>query len=256
MSEEDGAALSTLLTQLDNISLSLNFLSLSTSLKRTLSQTINWASGVQHALNDVRSFLDADIFPEQLFFNSSYLSSVAAFEEFLQNTIEAKVESEIEKAAIFEQLPENLRIRHMIASGKLLSLYENAPDHLSVNFSEVCRRLGTCMPESTDFELNTNALCFLKNIINLESFLEFLSKCCCQIDWDVLGRDAAIQKQLGTRGTRETAHQLKSYFKEMARMRNRIAHTGTPSDVTPAILDSHLSILRATAITITTVLKT
>jgi hypothetical protein len=236
---------------LSRIETGLNFVMTALSAKKNAPTVINWGAD-RYALNEMKSFLAVEVYPEELLYNTNYLSSVAAFEEFLRKSLASAILASVTKLKNFDELDTKLQDLHMKATGRLLARRSNPPQQLiGLNFFDLCRRIGTCIPGGTKFEINAEALCLLDDSMALESFIETLNLFGYQLSFDTLGADPAIGTALRTAGTRETSKALVNFVKDMVRQRNRIAHTGTTSsEVTYEILTDHIRVLRTLAIAI------
>ena len=231
------------------IEIAVSYLAAASSAKKHAYQVINWTSQLPYEIKEVKTFLDAKPYPEQLHCNSNYLSSVAAFEQFLREALESAIRARVNSASSFDQLGDIVQDMHMKATGRLLTMKEKPPQQLGrLDFFEVCRRIGTCLPGSTTFEFNSEALCLQGDLLELESFFDTLNKFGYTIGFDKLGADAGLRTCFGASNTRKTRKALEAYVEDMTRQRNRIAHTGTSaSQVTPAVLAEHLVVLRSLA---------
>jgi hypothetical protein len=177
-----------------------------------------------------------------------FVTVMAAFEEFLRSVLVLALREKIKQAQSFKDLGEALVNRHMEYSGRLLVGLNNPPTHPPIDHFDLCRKLGTCLPESTQFELNETALSLVRDLTQLETFMECLGVFGFKLQWDDLGRERDVQQSLQTKHARETSKRLQEYLRDAVRMRNRIAHTGqAAADVGDDVLSEELAIFRATA---------
>ena len=89
-------------------------------------------------------------------------------------------------------------------TSRLLVAVNNPPSYISIDYYDLCRRLGTCVPESKVFKINDTALSIVKGVTELEEFLECLESLGFSFHWDDFGRDKELQKFFQTKKTRET----------------------------------------------------
>jgi hypothetical protein len=234
----------------------IRFVQTASDVKRCAADAIDKANGNAHALSEIYKFMKMDDCPEQQYCNANFMSLVAGFEEFLRQTLEYAITARAQSAKSFDDLGTHVHELHMMATGSLLVKKAKPPQQLrSLNFFEVCRNLGTCLPGAKTFTLNPEAISIQTSLLDLESFIETLKKFKYQIGWDILGADTEIKKCMGVKRTRDSANQVRQYIDKMVAQRNRVAHTGSSSDITPAVLDEYLIRLRCLARAITNCLE-
>jgi hypothetical protein len=227
---------------------SVQFVQAAGAVKHSVADALDKANGKRYALNEVYKFLKMRDYPEQQHCNANFMSLVAGFEEFLRQTLELAITARAQTAKSFDDLGAPAHDLHMKATGFLLTHKANPPQQLrSLDFFQVCRNIGTCVPGATTFTLNPEAISLQSSLLDLESFMDTLSKFGYQINWDKLGADAQVKECMGSTGTRDAANLLKGYLLEIVKQRNRVAHTGSSSDITPALLNEYLTRLLSLA---------
>jgi hypothetical protein len=238
-------ALTVLEDHLHQIAVATQYLTTSVSARTHAYQVIDWNAQLPFELGEVQGFLNAEPYPEQLHCNASYLSSVAAFEEFLRKALESAIRVQVKAAADFDSLGGVVHDLHMTATGRLLTMKHRPPQQLvGLNFFEVCRKIGTCQPGATAFEFNAEALCLHGDLLGLESFYETLGKFGYSYGLTKLASDPGLRTCFDTSTAPATRKALDQFLGDMTRQRNRIAHTGTTnSQVTIATLTEHLKVL-------------
>jgi hypothetical protein len=246
MTGPGSAALAVFEDHLARIEAGLGFVEVAVAGRKQLRDIINWG-GDRYAVDAAKAFLAADLYPEELLCNSCYLSSVAAFEEFLRATLDSAIRASVSAMTSFDDMGRELHAAHMKATGRLLARCSDPPQQAAgVNFFEVCRRLGTCMPGSKKFEINSEALWILNDSLSFGASLEMLVQFRYVVTWDLICANRDVQARVHATGTREAAKALRDYLEDMTRQRNRIAHTGTTaSEVTVTTLREHLALLLA-----------
>jgi len=150
----------------------------------------------------------------------------------------------------FDDVNEALLRLHIKESAKLLRKIDSPPDYIAYNEMDLCRRLGTCVPGSKQIELNGDAFAEIDGLLKLENFLERAALLGKRINWDELGKNSLVKKAMGMEkdGTRAVANALVHELEDIARFRNRIAHTGgNAADVTSQIISDHTTLLSALA---------
>lgn len=226
------------------------------AVKRCVADVIDRVNGKSYALKEMDKFLKMGDYPEQQPCNANYMSLVAGFEEFLRETLNSTITARSQAVKSFDDLGTPAHDLHMKATGTLLARKAKPPQQLrALDFFQVCRNIGTCIPGAANFTLNTEAISIQDSLLDLESFMDTLQKFGYKITWDTLGENSEIKKCLGVTRTRDSANQLRKILAEMVKQRNRVAHTGSSSDITPAVLDEYLSRLLLLARTIAGCLK-
>ncbi|WP_027716711.1 HEPN domain-containing protein [Desulfuromonas sp. TF] len=230
------------------IELGIRFIYAAGAVRRCVFEVVNWESGQRHALDEIRRFHEVGEYPERQHCNANFLSLVAGFEEFLCRSLEAAILAKARRVKTFDELGAPVHDLHMKATGYLLTQKAKPPQQLqSLDFFQLCRNIGTCFPGSTSFELNPEAISVQSNLLDLESFIETLGKFGYRITWDILGGDQRVKDFMGIQGTREAGKLLRQFLADMVRNRNRVAHTGSASDITPDVLTEYLNRLRLLA---------
>lgn len=220
-------------THLDELLLLIDNNEFIPKLKGSLNNIVNWNGIAQEQKQLVQDFYKLKPAPSRSLFNSIYLSAVASFESYLMQTIEAVIENLNSKCTNFEKLPQIFINKHIELTGKILSTVHSPPAHLSIDFFKISKTIGTVIPKSEKIELNTEIAGFVRQLLELEGFISFISDCDIKIDFDTICNHQQIKELFGTTKTRDTSHQLKTFLEETKKMRNRIAHTGqSASDIT------------------------
>lgn len=215
-----------------------------------LAKWIPWTDLSAEEKSAVQEGLSATQPEQQLLINALYVTLVAGFEEFLRSLVRRLGNQITDTKSKYEDLEQEVMRLHIRESAKLLRKIDSPPDYITFDSAEVCRRLGTCSPGGGHVELNADALADVESLIKLKTFFERTEPFGCKIDFDVLGRNDQIQKvlRMPRNAVRETAKLLSKTMDDVARMRNRIAHTGgNASDVTEDILRNHTELLKAIA---------
>ena len=113
---------------------------------------------------------------------------------------------------------------------------------------DLCRRLGTCLPDSANFEVNEQAIAMVPGLTGLETFFECLVSLGYQINWDDLGRIEAVQSCCGVKGARKASCELNTAISSVVRERNKIAHSGQSyAELTEERFEVSLILLETTA---------
>jgi hypothetical protein len=186
----------------------------------------------------------------QIFLNSFYLTMVSGFEEYLRMTISEVTRKVAFKKPRYADLSDAIRKMHVRESARLLKQLDSPPDYFSFSIDDLCRGLGSCVPESDAVLLSPEAFSEVKGLIKLDSFIERLGVLGISISWDKLcvEKNLKLALKLQNEKPRQVSKALKDELEKMARYRNRIAHTGgTAADVTTEIVIGHRVLLQALA---------
>ncbi|MFN8343066.1 MAG: HEPN domain-containing protein [Cyclobacteriaceae bacterium] len=214
-------------------------------LKVSLGSIVNWNGIEQDQKQLVSDFYKLKATPSRSLFNSIYLSAVASFESYLTHTIEVVIENLNNKCKTFEQLPGVFINKHIELTGKILSTVHSPPAHINVDYYKLGKTLGTVTPKSEKIELNTEIAGFIRQLLELDGFISFISHCDIKIDFDTICNDATMKSTFGVTKTRDAANELKAFLEQTKKMRNRIAHTGqNASDMTSDSVRSMINKLR------------
>ncbi len=182
----------------------------------------------------------------QLMLNSLYITMVAGFEEFLRASIRLLVVRLSGKRYGYNEIAESVVYLNVRESAKLLRRMDSPPDYISFNVADLCRGIGTCVPESKNIELNQYAMSDIDGLVRLESFFERVQVFEISLGWDSLGKEQSLKDALNmsSGGAREVGKELSAELQKISRNRNRIAHTGgEASDVTSQLLSDHRVLL-------------
>lgn len=184
----------------------------------------------------------------QMLLNSFYMTMVSGFEEYLREKIREATRRYSSLKKMYADVDANVRATHIRESARLLKRLDSPPDHLSLNADELCRGLGSCVPNSQTVLLSPDAFANLESLVLLDSFAKRLSIFGIKCSLDVLGddKDVKVALKLPRAKPREVAKALEAELMTMRRIRNRIAHAGgNAADVTADLLLAHRTLLRS-----------
>ncbi|KAE9647883.1 hypothetical protein EJA70_04170 [Pseudomonas sp. PB103] len=183
----------------------------------------------------------------QLLANSFYVTLVAGFEEYLRAAIREFVVSLNASGKKPADVGSAVLKCHTKEAAGLLRRVDSPPDYMSINFEDLCRSIGSCVPDSSRLHLSVEALAHIESPIKLENFLARMSDLGVVMNWDKLGSCPKVKVALGLQekvGTRDVANTVQEELLRIARFRNRIAHTGGhAADVSPQIISADAKIL-------------
>ena len=242
------SALVPLTVHLDEVHHCVSFLRDSSRLKSILGKLVKWELGDTSETRFAQSFIKSELVQSRPVLNGLLVTVVAAFEEFLRTVIVSAARMRVTKSRKFQDLGESFINRHIEYSGRLLATVHSPPAHISVNYFDICRRLGTCIPDSTAIEINDTALGFIRSVTDIDTFLDCIKGIGYKISLDDMGRDRNLQGFLKTSGTRETSKELKRALNDVVLNRHKIAHSGQSyAEITEDILFEHMKVLELTA---------
>ncbi|MDF2395769.1 hypothetical protein GWQ44_09495 [Pseudomonas sp. 3MA1] len=185
----------------------------------------------------------------QLLANSFYVTLVAGFEEYLRAAIREFVVSLNASGKKAAEVGSSVLKCHIKEAAGLLRRVDSPPDYISINPEDLCRSIGSCVPDSSRLQLNVEALAYIESPIKLENFLSRMTDLGVRMTWDKLGACPEVKVALGLPvgvGNREVANTAQEELQRIARYRNRIAHTGGhAADISPQIISGDAKILRA-----------
>ena len=158
-------------------------------------------------------------------FNGLVISLAGVFEEFVRRLIRDGVLWINESYGKFEELNEQFRKRNIQQSGYALATVFDPPVETSYDYEELCKNLGTCTLGGGSLVLNAQA--FVLNITNVTPARidDFLKRINVSIDWDMIGKNATLQKLLGETRTRDATKAIKEWLSVFIITRNRLAHS-------------------------------
>ncbi|MGD0660321.1 MAG: HEPN domain-containing protein [Syntrophorhabdales bacterium] len=250
------AALAPFKIHLDEVRNCVAFMKASNRLQSSLGKVINWELKGTYEVALATSFVRLDPLQFRPVLNGLFVTAVAAFEDFLRSVIIVVARQKVQRSKTFHELGQSFINRHMEYSGRLLATVNSPPAHLSVDYYDLCRRLGTCLPDSKSVEINETALSFIRGVTEIETFVDCINALGYRLQLDDLSRDKELQKLLGTKKARETSKELRNSLREVVQNRHKIAHSGQSyAELTEAVFSSRLDLLELTAVSIVTHLK-
>lgn len=186
----------------------------------------------------------------QFLINSFYVTMVAGFEEFLRSSVRELAAKMSRRNLKFADIDADVRRMNIRESAKLLKRMDSPPDYFTFSETDLCRAVGSCVVGSVRIELNPDAFAEIEGLLKLDGFMARASILGKPISWDYFGNQQAVKDavKLPKEKARAVGKQLSAELVDLARFRNRIAHTGGyVSDVTLQILQDHRGLLKALA---------
>jgi hypothetical protein len=223
--------------QIDGLKVDFDFVRLASQLRRRIGSILQWqAQGEDTEL--AKKFIRTTFSGPEGMYGPLLVRLLACLEQYLRKSIASAVIRKAQKAKSYEDLAETLRNRNLILTGRLLSMLETPREYLKLNVDEMIENLASCNKGSSSFRLNAQAFSATLASVNpvvIEKAFEYVDICNW---WDTIGANPRTAALLGTKGNRATGIRVKDRLKELARLRNHLAHGGEGQIV---ISDSQLS---------------
>ena len=160
-------------------------------------------------------------------FRGLFIQLGSVFELFVRRSVEMVVETHAKIAAVYDDLPEKIRSRNLMYSGKALATIHEGISGRRISYDDVSRKLGTCHKGNRHFELNTK--CFTLFVGNCTS--SRVSELMGSVDvrgefWLEMGKRKELRDHLGSRETKETQKITTDKLDEYILRRNGIVRRG------------------------------
>lgn len=214
------------------------FFEKSISLRNHGYQIFNWGAR-KDLKNEFEQLQAIDHVSLDLISKPLYISSHAFFENFLRDLIVACVNylnSDPQK------ITEKSIREHMFLSCKALLSLRQPLDHLEISEKILIANLKKCAGDVA--ELTATSMVFGFNSTtpdNIESYVKNLG---IQLNWNDLGKDSSLKNCTGCERTCDCTKAIKKSLLGMVKNRNRLAHTGSASDISTTTLREHINFVR------------
>jgi hypothetical protein len=233
MQDPFAQAMITFSAHIDELRQNLYFINHAIKLRPMLASIVDRSNGRTPGTIAVDTFCKLHYTQNRVVVNGLYVTLIASFEELLRNLLRIAIQERVKQVDKYSDLGEKLMKRHIEYTGKILANIHKPPAHLSLDYYEICRKIGTCFPDAVTFEINETAFSIINAITDLQNFFECIEVIGFTISWDDIGRDERLQQFFTLTGTRETQKEIHIYLDNAIRHRNRIAHTGqSVADIT------------------------
>ena len=230
------------------IRICVNYLKANRTVKKSVYNVIDRQAHHKYDLDIVEEYFKTAL-PERVLLNSLFLSVAASYEDFLRGVLKNTILIIDRNTNQFDDLEEKLRNRHMKSTGSMIASHASSPSYLNVNYKKISENIAKCFPGSSNFSLNLEIVEFVKGILNLQNFFDFLLLCGFSISYDDLAKTEKVKAHFKKTNTRERANEIKVTHVKILALRNRVAHTGqSTSDLTIQVLEDYLSQIEAVSI--------
>lgn len=248
MTDPKTSALTPFEVLLSNLANLVDFVTKSIEIQKVLPGIVNWAQAWPEAKSTTQAFMKTTLDFDQILYNSCYLNMVACYEEFIRKVISIVAENFVEDCYEFDRIPKELSQFHLVSSARLLTRFYNPPQQFQApDFWSVAKKLGTWFPSAPKVEINSDAVSLGVDLLSLTDVCDLCGKFGQKITLDVLGGESELADALSLPTGRNAGKELQKFLDELAKRRNRIAHTGSSADVTREMFLDHLGFLRILA---------
>ncbi len=220
-----GAALDELNTRISELKADLRFVALAAQLRPRVGAVVQWQA-VGDVLELVRQFMGVKSSRPEGVYGPLLIRLFATFERYLRMLIIQSVEERASGVRTYDELPENLRNRNLVLTGRVLAAIDAPRDHLTLDIESLIANLASCKRASHSFRLNARAFSATVTGASPVVIEKALENVAVAGWWDAVGGNKALVKLLGTRGARATGDRARARLKELWRWRNHLAHGG------------------------------
>ncbi len=204
----------------------LVFVSLATQLRPRLHPVVRW-DATADVVELARSFMNAKSWRPEGVYGPLLVRLVAAFERYLRMLVGESLQRSVAGVAKYDDLPEHIASRNIALTGRLLAAIEAPRDHLTFETDSLIANLASCKRGSASFRLNELAFSAIITGVSPDLVEKALQNVGAAGNlWDGVGTSSALEKQLETKGPRETGTRARERLKQICRWRNNLAHGG------------------------------
>jgi hypothetical protein len=219
------APLDDLRTRITEIEADCEFVALAAKLRPRIGEAIKWDASTD-VVSLVRQFMDVKSSRTEGIYGPLLVRLLAAFERFLRRLVAQSVEKRASAVTIFDLLPEHLRKRNLVLTGRVLASVESPRDYLALDSEFLIDNLASCKHGSGTFRLNSQAFSATVTGANPAVIEYALGTIEVKNWWDGVGANTDLQGLLGTKKSRETGVRAREKLDELCKWRNHWAHGG------------------------------
>lgn len=231
-------ALEALRSDLAEVKATLGFAVIASSIRARLGTMIDWTMLDDDTKRLAQQFMNLRGSYAEGVFRGLYVSMAASYEQFVRDLVSAGVEVTASSIASFDDLSDNLKQQNIHLTGRALETVFGRRAHLKFDYYALSANIGTCVPGSKEFQLNTDAFSAEITTPNSEGLGRALERIGVAGYWDVIARHRNVQLSLGTAGVRETHKTARDFLDAFVSRRNVIVHAGRG---TTAVLESDVA---------------
>lgn len=184
---------------------------------------------------------------ENLTYDGAVVLLAATYETYARDTIEAicrEIESQIPK---FDELNEKIKSANARATGYILSRHSEKK-YSKFNYLDLSKSLGTCIPGSPEYHLNSGPLSSHTSNLNGSELGKLFSRIGIDNLWIAIGKTTPIQQYFSITEPGPAQKAAVAKLDEFILLRNQVAHAGRRgSSIGPEALGQWLDFFLAVA---------
>jgi hypothetical protein len=213
-------------SDLDEIASAMRFVATASSLRARLAAMLNWAAMDSSAKALAQTFMGLREADRDTVFRGLYVTVAASYEDFIRQLVAAGVELAASRAATFDALPEGLKHHNIYSTGRAFENVFGRRTHLKLDFYQLSADIGSCVPGSGKFRLNSEAFSIDVTTPSADGLDRALERIGVRNYWDELARNKGVQRSLKAGGVREASKLARDYLNTFIERRNTIVHAG------------------------------
>ncbi|MFD1550751.1 hypothetical protein DNU06_05885 [Putridiphycobacter roseus] len=184
-------------------------------------------------------------FSSDIYYNSFFVLLCASYENFLTETLKESL-NRLSVCKNKSLIPEKLKRMNTKFSGSLLTTLDKKPSHLKIDYNEIIENLNKGIDGKGEYQFNKEIVFYVKGILKLESFIDFLDKFDLELKIDKFANTEEFKSYFKERNREsERVLEIENKHNSIFRIRNNIAHNGRSADVTKEKLIEVLNFLEA-----------
>lgn len=212
---------------LGDVRSTLRFVKAAAHLRPRLGKMGAWDGLDPDSVRAVQAYVDEKAFQPDTTYRGLYIVLYGALEQFARRLIRDAIVLIDATVGGFDDLDERLKIQNVYRTGQALATIGDPPDHMNLDYEELCRRIGTCIKGSSSFCLNADAFSLFYSNLTPARLEDVLNRLGIKANWDVFGGNADLKVLVGRTKTRDAAKAIRRRLSEFTRTRNRLAHNGS-----------------------------
>jgi len=184
-------------------------------------------------------------FSSDIYYNSFFVLLCASYENYLMETLKESL-NRLSTCKHKSLIPERLKRMNTKFSGSLLSTLDKKPSHLKIDYNEIIENLNKGIDGKGEYQFNKEIVFYVKGILRLESFIDFLDKFDLELNIEKFANTAEFKSYFEERNREsERISEIENQHDSIFRIRNSIAHNGYSSDITKEKLVDTIVFLEA-----------
>lgn len=212
---------------LGDVHSTLRFVKAAAYLRPRLGNMGAWDNLDADSMKAVQAYVSEKTFQPDTTFRGLYIVLYGALEQFTRRLIRDAVVVLDAAVGDFDDLDDRIKFQNAYRTGQALATIGDPPDHMVIDYEELCRRIGTCTTGSLSFGLNAEAFSLFYTNLTPARLEDVLKRLGIKTNWDIFGGDPALKQLVGCTGTRDAATAVKQRLSDFTKTRNRLAHNGS-----------------------------